>query len=51
MYKFLRALTYEQPGTTKNDVIDISFFEQIVTELESNDGDTKKIKDKSSKYK
>ncbi|MCX6823916.1 MAG: hypothetical protein NT085_02220 [candidate division SR1 bacterium] len=51
MYNFLRGLTYEQPGTIKNEVMDILFFEQIVTELESNDGDTKKLKDKSPKYK
>jgi len=51
MYQFLRAITYEQPGTTKNDVMDLNFLEQIVVELESNDGTTKNLKNKSPKYK
>lgn len=51
MYQFLRGLTYDQPGTIKNDTIDISLFEQVVQNLENTDGTTKGLKDKSTKYK
>ncbi|EKD25089.1 MAG: hypothetical protein ACD_80C00120G0008, partial [uncultured bacterium (gcode 4)] len=50
LYQFIRGITYEQPGITKNDVINLSFFEQVVQELESNEGDTKKLSSKSNKY-
>ena len=51
MAQFMHAITYEQAGTIKNDVIDLNLFEQVVQELEKTDGDTKKLRAKSNKYR
>jgi len=50
MYKFIKGITYNQPGTIKNDVIDLSFFGSIVTELQNENGTTKNLKGKSDNY-
>lgn len=50
MYQFIQALTYNQPGTIKNDVIDLDLFEDIVESLEKNDGTTKNLAEIHPKY-
>lgn len=51
MYQFIHALTYDNPGTLKNDVINLNLFEKIVQNLELSDGTTKKLAELSPKYK
>jgi hypothetical protein len=50
MYQFIQALTYNQPGTIKNDVIDLDLFERVVQNLEKADGTTKDLTELSPKY-
>lgn len=51
MYQFIEALTYNNPWTIKNDVIDLNLFEKVVISLEKTDGTTKDIAKSSPKYK
>jgi hypothetical protein len=51
MYQFIKGITYTQPGMIKEDVIDLTFFQSIVGNLEKTDGTTKDLAQSSPKYK
>ena len=50
IYQFLQGITNENGNVIKEQVIDLTLFEDIVNELEMEDGNTKKLKGKSKKY-